>query len=53
METERRNEEPETIRKGVDQIRKDEVRKALKRRISGKSVIPYDIPVEVWKCRLM
>ncbi|KAK3507739.1 hypothetical protein QTP70_034844 [Hemibagrus guttatus] len=33
----------------VDKIRKDEVRKALKRMKSGKAVGPDDIPVEVWK----
>lgn len=47
---ERRKEEPERIRKKVDQFRKDEVRKALKRMKSGKAVGPDDIPVEVWKC---
>ncbi|KAK3569633.1 hypothetical protein QTP86_002580 [Hemibagrus guttatus] len=34
----------------VDKIRKDEVRKPLKRMKSGKAVGPDDIPVEVWKC---
>ncbi|KAK3530027.1 hypothetical protein QTP86_009918 [Hemibagrus guttatus] len=34
----------------VDKIRKDEVRKTLKRMKSGKAVGPDDIPVEVWKC---
>ncbi|KAK3528617.1 hypothetical protein QTP70_006030 [Hemibagrus guttatus] len=34
----------------LDKIRKDEVRKALKRMKSGKAVGPDDIPVEVWKC---
>ncbi|KAK3549087.1 hypothetical protein QTP70_031342 [Hemibagrus guttatus] len=34
----------------VDKIRKDEVRKALKRMKSGKAVGPDDIPMEVWKC---
>ncbi|KAK3538868.1 hypothetical protein QTP86_018772 [Hemibagrus guttatus] len=34
----------------VDKIRKDEVRKALKRMKSGKAVGPDDIPVEAWKC---
>ncbi|KAK3525313.1 hypothetical protein QTP86_029120, partial [Hemibagrus guttatus] len=34
----------------VNKIRKDEVRKALKRMKSGKAVGPDDIPVEVWKC---
>ena len=46
-EMECRNEEPEKIRNSVDQIRKDEVRKVLKRMKSGKSVGPDDIPVEV------
>ncbi|KAK3523544.1 hypothetical protein QTP70_002452 [Hemibagrus guttatus] len=39
----------ETGRKKVDKIRKDEVRKALKRMKSGKAVGPDDIPVEVWE----
>ncbi|KAK3564444.1 hypothetical protein QTP86_020382 [Hemibagrus guttatus] len=42
----RRVELPE----GVGKIRKDEVRKVLKRMKSGKAVGPDDIPVEVWKC---
>ncbi|KAK3531918.1 hypothetical protein QTP70_034419, partial [Hemibagrus guttatus] len=39
-----------SVEQKVDKIRKDEVRKALKRMKSGKSVGPDDIPVEVWKC---
>ena len=35
---------------GVDQIRKDEVRKALNKMKSDKAVGPDDIPVKVWKC---
>ncbi|KAK3574085.1 hypothetical protein QTP86_002865 [Hemibagrus guttatus] len=38
------------VEQKVDKIRKDEVRKALKRMKSGKAVGPDDIPVEVWKC---
>ena len=49
-EREHRNEKSEKIRKKVDKIKKDEVRKALKRMKSGKAVGPDDIPVEVWKC---
>ena len=49
-EREHRNEKPEKSRKRVDQIRKDEVRKALKKMKSGKAVGPDDVPVEVWKC---
>ena len=49
-ERERRKEESEIIRERVDQIRKDKVRKALKRMKSGKAVVPDDLPVEVWKC---
>ena len=49
-ERKHRKEKPEIIRKRVDQIRKDEVRKALKRMKSGKAVGPDDIPVQVWKC---
>ena len=47
---ERRSEEPEKIRKRVDQTRKDEVRKVLERMKSEKPVGPDDIPVKVWKC---
>ncbi|KAK3561567.1 hypothetical protein QTP86_010220 [Hemibagrus guttatus] len=39
-----------SVEKEVDKIRKDEVRKALRRMKSGKAVGPDDIPVEVWKC---
>ncbi|KAK3567735.1 hypothetical protein QTP86_024053, partial [Hemibagrus guttatus] len=39
-----------SVEQKVDKIRKDEVRKALKRTKSGKAVGPHDIPVEVWKC---
>ncbi|KAK3514944.1 hypothetical protein QTP86_020859, partial [Hemibagrus guttatus] len=39
-----------SVEQEVDKIRKDEVRKALKRMKSGKAVGPDDIPVEVWKC---
>ncbi|KAK3553438.1 hypothetical protein QTP70_003587 [Hemibagrus guttatus] len=38
------------VQQKVDKIRKDEVRKALKRMKSGKAVGPDDFPVEVWKC---
>ena len=34
----------------INQIRKDEVRKVLKRIKSAKAVGPNDITVEVWKC---
>ncbi|KAK3540863.1 hypothetical protein QTP86_002436 [Hemibagrus guttatus] len=39
-----------SVEQKVDKIRKDEVRKALKRMKSVKAVGPDDIPVEVWKC---
>ncbi|KAK3540907.1 hypothetical protein QTP86_004171 [Hemibagrus guttatus] len=39
-----------SVEQKVDKIRKDVVRKALKRMKSGKAVGPDDIPVEVWKC---
>ncbi|KAK3566841.1 hypothetical protein QTP86_004554 [Hemibagrus guttatus] len=39
-----------SVEQKVDKIRKDEVRKALKRMKSGKAVGPDDIPMEVWKC---
>ncbi|KAK3513292.1 hypothetical protein QTP70_009791 [Hemibagrus guttatus] len=49
-ERERRVEGVNSVEQKVDKIRKDEVRKALKRIKSGKAVGPDDIPVEVWKC---
>ncbi|KAK3506225.1 hypothetical protein QTP70_002928 [Hemibagrus guttatus] len=49
-EREKRVEGVNSVEKKVDKIRKDEVRKALKRMKSGKAVGPDDIPVEVWKC---
>ncbi|KAK3541095.1 hypothetical protein QTP86_013354 [Hemibagrus guttatus] len=47
---EKRVERVNSVEQKVDKIRKDEVRKALKRMKSGKAVGPDDIPVEVWKC---
>ncbi|KAK3569107.1 hypothetical protein QTP86_022139, partial [Hemibagrus guttatus] len=49
-ETEKRVEGVNSVEQKVDKIRKDEVRKALKRMKSGKAVGPDNIPVEVWKC---
>ncbi|MCJ8745636.1 hypothetical protein PDJAM_G00132350 [Pangasius djambal] len=49
-EREKRVEEVTSVEQKVDKIRKDEVKKALKRMKSGKAVGPDDIPVEVWKC---
>ncbi|KAK3547940.1 hypothetical protein QTP70_001327 [Hemibagrus guttatus] len=49
-EREKRVEGLNSVEQKVDKIRKDEVRKALKRMKSGKAVGPDDIPVEVWKC---
>ncbi|KAK3544563.1 hypothetical protein QTP86_016937, partial [Hemibagrus guttatus] len=49
-EREKRVEGVNSVEQKVDKIRKDEVRKALKRMKSGKAVGPGDIPVEVWKC---
>ncbi|KAK3526616.1 hypothetical protein QTP70_030755 [Hemibagrus guttatus] len=49
-EREKRGERVNSVEQKVDKIRKDEVRKALKRMKSGKAVGPDDIPVEVWKC---
>ncbi|KAK3548023.1 hypothetical protein QTP70_002688 [Hemibagrus guttatus] len=49
-EREKRVEGVNSVEQKVDRIRKDEVRKALKRMKSGKAVGPDDIPVEVWKC---
>ncbi|KAK3555192.1 hypothetical protein QTP86_010486 [Hemibagrus guttatus] len=48
-EREKRVEVVTSVEQKVDKIRKDEVRKALKRMKSGKAVGPDDIPVEVWK----
>ncbi|KAK3564765.1 hypothetical protein QTP86_025281 [Hemibagrus guttatus] len=49
-EKEKRVEGVNSVEQEVDKIRKDEVRKALKRMKSGKAVGPDDILVEVWKC---
>ncbi|KAK3513652.1 hypothetical protein QTP70_028811, partial [Hemibagrus guttatus] len=49
-EREKREEGVNSVEQKVDKIRKDEVRKALKRMKSGKAVGPDDIPVEDWKC---
>ncbi|KAK3532252.1 hypothetical protein QTP86_011841 [Hemibagrus guttatus] len=49
-EREKRAEGVNSVEQKVDKIRKDEVRKALKRMKSGKAVGPDDIPVEVWEC---
>ncbi|KAK3575213.1 hypothetical protein QTP86_021994 [Hemibagrus guttatus] len=49
-EREKRVEGVNSVGQKVDKIRKDEVRKALKRMKSGKAVGPDDIPVKVWKC---
>ncbi|KAK3541252.1 hypothetical protein QTP86_017942, partial [Hemibagrus guttatus] len=49
-EREKRVEGVNSVEQKVDKIKKDEVRKALKRMKSGKAVGPDDIPVEVWKC---
>ncbi|KAK3544873.1 hypothetical protein QTP86_027547 [Hemibagrus guttatus] len=49
-EREKRVEGVNSVEQKVDKIRKDEVRKALKRMKSGKAVGPDYIPVEVWEC---
>ncbi|KAK3508896.1 hypothetical protein QTP70_013717 [Hemibagrus guttatus] len=49
-EREKRVEGVNSVEQKVDKIRKDEVRKALKRMKSGKAVGPDDILVEVWTC---
>ncbi|KAK3571418.1 hypothetical protein QTP86_012056 [Hemibagrus guttatus] len=49
-EREKRVEGVNSVEQKVDKIRKDEVRKAMKRMKSGKAVGPDNIPVEVWKC---
>ncbi|MCJ8738186.1 hypothetical protein PDJAM_G00032520 [Pangasius djambal] len=49
-EREKRVEGVTSVEQKVVKIRKDEVRKALKRMKSGKAVGPDDITVEVWKC---
>ncbi|KAK3560425.1 hypothetical protein QTP86_008460 [Hemibagrus guttatus] len=48
--TRQRDRDGKDVQQKVDKIRKDEVRKALKRMKSGKAVGLDDIPVEVWKC---
>ncbi|KAK3530793.1 hypothetical protein QTP70_002820 [Hemibagrus guttatus] len=49
-EREKRVEGVNSVEQKVVKIRKDEVRKALKRMKSGKAVGPDDILVEVWRC---
>ncbi|KAK3538471.1 hypothetical protein QTP86_003686 [Hemibagrus guttatus] len=49
-EREKRVEGVNSVEQKVHKIRKDEVRKALKRMKNGKAIGPDDIPVEVWKC---
>ncbi|KAK3538880.1 hypothetical protein QTP86_018761 [Hemibagrus guttatus] len=49
-EREKRVEGVNSVEQKVDKIRKDEVRKALKRMKSRRAVGPDDIPVEVWTC---
>ncbi|KAK3537397.1 hypothetical protein QTP70_008857 [Hemibagrus guttatus] len=49
-EREKRVEGVNSVEQKVDKIRKDEVKKALKRMKSGKAVGPDNIPVEIWKC---
>ncbi|KAK3557289.1 hypothetical protein QTP70_026689, partial [Hemibagrus guttatus] len=48
--TRQRDRDGKDVQQKVDKIRKDEVRKALKKMKSGKAVGPDDILVEVWKC---
>ncbi|KAK3544010.1 hypothetical protein QTP70_033140, partial [Hemibagrus guttatus] len=48
-EREKRVEGVNSVEQKVDKIRKDEVRKALKKMKRGKAVGPDDITVEVWK----
>ncbi|KAK3515337.1 hypothetical protein QTP70_017194, partial [Hemibagrus guttatus] len=48
-EREKKVERVNSVQQKVDKIRKDEVRKALKRMKSEKAVGTDDIPVEVWK----
>ncbi|KAK3506979.1 hypothetical protein QTP70_033856 [Hemibagrus guttatus] len=47
-EREKRVEGVNSVEQKVDKIRKDEVRKALKKMKSGKAVGPDDIPVKFW-----
>ncbi|KAI5098774.1 hypothetical protein C0J45_10913 [Silurus meridionalis] len=49
-ERERRVDDVEMVKQEVDRISKEEVRAAIKRMKSGKSVGPDDIPVEAWRC---
>ncbi|KAK3508105.1 hypothetical protein QTP70_014276 [Hemibagrus guttatus] len=51
-EREKRVEGVNSVEQKVDKIRKDEVRKALKKMKSGKAVGPDDIPVESWRKRM-
>ncbi|KAF7689720.1 hypothetical protein HF521_013073 [Silurus meridionalis] len=47
---ERRLDDVELVKQDVDRISKEEVRAAIKRMKSGKSVGADNIPVEAWRC---
>ncbi|KAI5610690.1 hypothetical protein C0J50_11966, partial [Silurus asotus] len=47
---ERRLDDVELVKQDVDRISKEEVRAAIKRMKSGKSVGPDDLLVEAWSC---
>ncbi|KAI5624691.1 hypothetical protein C0J50_15497 [Silurus asotus] len=49
-ERERGLDDVELVKQDVDKISKEEMRAAIKRMKSGKSVGPDDIPVEAWRC---
>ena len=49
-ERERRLDEAEIVNQEVQQISAEEVRTAMNRIKTGKTVGPDDIPVEAWKC---
>ena len=45
-----RTEEVEVVNKEVNCVSRKEVKNALRRMKKGKTVVPDDLPVEVWKC---
>ena len=49
-ERERRLDEVEIVNQEMQQISAEEVRAAMNRMKTGKTVRPDDIPVEAWKC---
>ena len=46
-----RTEEAEVVNEEVNCVRREEIKKTLRRMKKGKAVGPDELPVEVWKCK--